>query len=404
MKKNLYHYVLLLSLFSFSILQHCCGQDQDINWATWRSKVPDQYAVIHEQLAQREMVASHQTRDSSKNHALFQLMLYEKGNPDFAQLIISPEDIRMDDKVDDKAFSFPSGKYIFAVNPDPDDTTPLEKRCCTFWDPKTSKSGVKAKRTSTEKIIKEIWPTRLIEEYIGLAKAESFSQHLPGLKIKLDSLVEQFRKLVGCDDDSRLLNSVEEAWKGNLAYVKVPMSLENKKPDLFDSKGGHIYDSEQLIMAYVDDYFKGLIEHSEDQVHQLLQNGGPYYFGLHLHSLRDMCPFCLYSLHIKIREWREFFQKRFGDQVSLMAIVSSRLEYTAADFPFLYELYASYRGTMRSIFMDEHFEEPLTEDKLLTLAQQGRVIQVAFDPSKLYATSPSVGGPSTSAASSSSSN
>ncbi len=394
MKKFFLNLFLIFCLLLSFALECCYGADIE-PWGAWVTNLPQRYLDCHYNLAQQEIELNRQYKDALRDserardrttHALFRLRVYDRETHEIMKEAPMPSD--PNPGVQNKLFSFPSGEYMFGIDPsNPQAFVPK------FWKHR-KKEGMNKKKKGVTTILSS-WPKCeefiIREETTPLAdaevEAEFFRSKVDQLCEGLKGLVEVFDAVKEVEAQMFLVEVAEEEWKKRIACKKHPILVPNTNVD--QETEGHIYDSEQVIMTYVDHLINLLLNPDHLGYKFLTANDRQYYLGFHLHTSRDMCPFCLHSLHMKIREWNGLLEQTFGqNKIVFLATASNRTPYDKK-FSFLSKLYPkTYKNTMRSLGPQMG---SLGEEDILTLAQQqGLVIQVALDPARLYgAQSPS---------------
>ena len=154
--------------------------------------------------------------------------------------------------------------------------------------------------------------------------------------------------------------------------------------DLFRGDSGNqhetaMYDPEQTITRIVDHHIRNSVI---DDTHIMI-NGKSVEkehvdcFVLNLHSRTDMCPFCCMFLAHHLQVWRTHIHP-----IPFVAVVTSRQEYRC---PYVFMIQQPYyQGYSMRSFGWQPAGEGTSFEGVKAIADQGLVVQYAFEPGEIY--------------------
>ena len=140
-----------------------------------------------------------------------------------------------------------------------------------------------------------------------------------------------------------------------------------------------LYDPEQTITRIVDYH----VRNSSIDETQITINGKSFekeqteFLVLNLHSRTDMCPFCCMFLAHHLKEWKDLIK------VPFVSVVTSRQEYRC-NYNFITQR-PYYRGYSMRSFGWQPSDSGLSFEGIKALAEEGLVVQYAFQPWDIYA-------------------
>lgn len=329
----------------------------------WRNKFPEIYQTCHIEMAQAEMESSSRTDKAALEgtssdsfgqvHALFRFRVYFQDPDKTSQEYL--------DIVDLHDHIFISGGHVIQQMEPLTFCSIVKDRLSLNEEMKNKKRSISTTLESMTKLSKHIEnPEELIKR---IDESKSFIEHATHEYEELKRRAEVIR-----DFEQKHENECACKEEG---YKK------------------HVYDSEQVIIRLFD-FSLNKLNFDDVNLHVLGRSISLEWIKniiFHLHSRFDMCPYCLNSLHIKMREWNAFLKERVLKQPSqsFLAFVSSRQEYIPSTM-YLYTLPNNlYRGSsMRSLGIDQYSNQELKEEELPSFSEHSIVIQIPISFYDIY--------------------
>ncbi len=248
-----------------------------------------------------------------------------------------------------------------------------------------SSGGYKLVEPSSEKLENVGKEKKLLTEIIELHKTQ-----LTNKIISIGTLPEKNAKnsdlyLVKYDEAVLKVQTLRDQIMQNEEKLKL-LTIEEtaysppffSDPDYKDHTSA-LYDPEQTITRIVDYHVRNS---SIDETHITI-NGKSFekeqteFLVLNLHSRTDMCPFCCMFLAHHLKEWRDLIK------VPFVSIVTSRQEYRC-NYKFITQR-PYYQGYSMRSFGWQPSGSGLSFEGIKALAEEGLVVQYAFQPWDIYA-------------------
>lgn len=324
----------------------------------WVKKLPPQYQRFHSEIVGVELGRSHSSDkqfviDGSgsipTNFAYFKLRLYLQSTDDTVETVDLLEHFF---KLDYK-----SGGYILPDSQEPRLFPLVLEKEKLVEDRKRHTASITDKITALSKLSNLVGsPSDLMRKLQAVPEEISRSIKL------LEEVKEKLGRL------TKLEQSFEEG-----------SSVFAKKKTIYSDFKRQMYDPEQIIARLIDDYLMKAKLDAENIV--LCEKSVPLAkvirIGIHIHSRLDLCPYCVMFLHEKTKQWNEHILRITGKSI-VSTFVSSRQEYISSS-PFLLTQPFFKGSSMRYIGLsEEHFNSPLSEEKLSDYSNKGIIIQFLF--------------------------
>ena len=369
-------YLLSIFLLSIIILNNHSSfgseqkQDEIINPAShyplggvWRDKFPEIYQTCHIEMARAEMESSSRADKAALEgtssdsfgqvHALFRSRVYFQ-DPDktFQEYL---------DLIDINDHIFISGGNVIQKMEPLTFCSIVKERLLLNEEMKNKKRSISTTLESMTKLSKHI------------ENPEEIIKKIDELKSLIEHTAHEYEDLKRRAENIR---DFEQRHESECACKE-----EGYKK--------HVYDSEQIIIRLLD-FSLNRLNFDDVNLHVLGRSIPLEWIKniiLHLHSRFDMCPYCLNSLHIKMKQWNVFLKERILKQPSqfFLSFVSSRQEYLPSTM-YLYTLSNSvYRGSsMRSLGIDQYSNQVLREEEFPSFAEHSIVIQIPISFYEIY--------------------
>lgn len=366
MKKYFLHYIVILFSISSNLVLGVEHRQEDSAYplgGVWRKNLPPIYQDCHTEMAQIEMESSSKSdRDALEDisdssfgqvHALCRFRVYfqDPGK----EMIESLDITNLSDQI------FISGGHVITK------TEPLSF-CSIVKDRVTLNEEMKNKKRSITTTLESM--------------------------TKLSKYIENQEELIKRMDESRsLVMQTTHEYEGLKQRAELIRDFEqNHDSECACKEEGykkHVYDAEQIIIRMIDISLSKL--NYNDASLDILGRSIPLEWIkniiLHIHSRLDMCPYCLKSLHIKMKQWNQLIKERILKRTNqnFLAFVSSRQEYIPSTI-YLYTLPNNvYRGSsMRSLGIDRYANQELREEELPIFADLSLIVQIPISFYEIY--------------------